>query len=147
MSRSWASEVGSDRARTDPATNGQPRGQVEPFAALAAVLAVGLAISLYAGVLAGADPGGSERTVAETALDRVSRHVSDGSVVAPDRIPQSPAVAPAGYEANVTLAVEGTEWRAGPTPPESADRASRRVTVRLAPGKVRPGRLTVVVWS
>lgn len=162
MSRSSASEAAPG---PKPAKSAAPpsRGQVEPFAALAAVLAVGLAISLYAGVLADAAPGASDRTVAETTLDRVARSASDGSVVVPDRIPEALAVTPDGYRVNVTLAAGGTTLRAGPTPPESADltqpesadptqpesadRATRRVSVRLAPGNVRPGRLTVVVWS
>lgn len=159
MSRSSASDgvSGSGRAgpgRTverrehrGPAESSRCRGQVEPFAALVAVLAVGLAISLYATVLSDADPGGSDRNVADIAVDRVYRNVSDGSVVEPGRIARAPAVAPAGYETNVTLAVGEATWRAGPSPPESAERASRRVNVRLAPGNVRPGRLTVVIWS
>lgn len=157
MSRSSASEVGLARTghnsvcapgrRSGSLEASGRRAQVEPFAALVAVLAVGLAISLYATVLSDADPGSSNREVAEITLDRVYRNVSDGSVVDPERIQGAPAVAPAGYEANVTLAVDRTTWQAGPSPPASAERASRRVTVRLGPGNVRPGRLTVVIWS
>ncbi len=123
------------------------RGQVEPFAALAAVFAVGLAVSLYATVLSDVDLGGSADGTAETTLNEVHRNVSEGNVVVPGKMEQAPTVPPTGYDANVTLTVGEETWRAGPVPPESASSASRQVSVRLAPGNVRPGRLTVVIWS
>ena len=154
MSRSSASE-GIERQGNWTGSPGRPshqkptrtRGQVEPIAALVAVFTVGLAISLYATALPDAGVGTPGDETAETTLSVVYRNISDGGVVRPQQVKLAPGVAPPGYDVNVTLAVAGETWLAGPVPPESARSASRRVSVRLAPGNVRPGRLTVVVWS
>lgn len=159
----------------EPAARGDgPNGQVEPTAALVALFAVCVGLSLYAGVLLDSLPGESERDVASTALDVVHDRVSTGGVVDPGSIGRATRVAPAGYRLNATLGVGNRRWHVGPTPPEDVseahtnarsnvdtnavadakpiadtrtDAATRPVSVRLEPGSVRPGRLTVVVWQ
>lgn len=122
------------------------RGQVEPLAAIVAVVAVGIGLSVYAGVLDASLPGPRERGVADATLGRVWAQISTGGVADPARLARGPAVAPGGYRTNVTLAAEGRTWRAGPEVPSRADAAERHASVRLAPGRVRPGRLRVAVW-
>ncbi|PSP76089.1 hypothetical protein BRC81_13900 [Halobacteriales archaeon QS_1_68_20] len=148
VSRSSASDGTGRRSAYGSDDRGAPsRGQVEPVVALAAVLAVGIAVSLYATALSDVAPGTGADGSAETTLDRVHRNVSDGNVVDPAAIRGAPGVPPPGYDANVTLTAAGETWQAGSTPPASAESASRRVSVRLGPGNVRPGRLRVVIWS
>lgn len=119
------------------------RGYVEPIAAIAAIFAVGVGLTLYSGVLAGTlDP--SDRTVAETALDDLRYGASERGVLDPVQVLLWEG--PAGWSSNVTLATEAGRWTRGPTPPEDAVRTTRRVGVRLGPSRIRPGRLTVVVW-
>jgi hypothetical protein len=123
------------------------RAQTEPLAALAALFAVCAAVTLYAGVLGDVTPR-SERDLASPTLDRVHDAVTTAGVAVPDRLAAAPADGPQGYRVAVTLTAEDREWRAGPTPPPGAtDAAVRSVGVRLAPGRVRAGRLGVVVWS
>lgn len=136
--------------------------QTEPLAALAAVAVVGIALALYAGAFEDAVPDAADRNVAQDAADRVERAVSDGGVVRPVRMlrgrnaagpwtgrngPNTSALAPDGYRLNVTLVVDGETTAVGPAAPAVADAASRRVSVRVGPGKVRPGRLEVRVWA
>lgn len=119
------------------------RGQTEPLAALAAVAAACLALSLYAGVVTdaiGEPPEGTDGT----ALDRAYRLLASGGVVAP---PLDVLDTATGFSrANVTLAAGPGRWSHGPVPPDGATPDSRRVSVRLGPGRVRPGLLRVVVW-
>ncbi|USZ75402.1 hypothetical protein NGM07_18460 [Halorussus vallis] len=134
------------------------RGQVEPLAALVAVFAVGVALSAYAGVVADALPN-PDRNVAGPTAERVRSAVERAGVVRPGRLPSGLRAAPDGYRTNLTLAVGGRAWHAGPSPPESVaasgradesarpDVAARTVSVRVAPGRIRPGRLRVVVWT
>jgi len=123
------------------------RAAVEPLAALAAVLAVGIGLSLYAGALSDAAPGPSDDRVAETTLHRIHAELADYGVVTPSAVEGVPDAGPGGYAVNVTLSTDGRTWRAGPEPPASAARATRRVPVRERPWRVTAGRLTVVVWS
>lgn len=119
------------------------RGYVEPVAAIAAVFAVAAGLTIYAGGLEAA-LGSSERPVAETVLDEIRTEGGSLGVVEPIEVTR--ARPPAGWQANVTLATRAGRWSHGPTPPADADRATARVAVRLGPGTVRPGRLTVEVW-
>lgn len=121
--------------------------QVEPLAALAAVLAVCIALSLYVGAvdstLVSLTP---ERSVAPTAADRlVATASSFGSIAVP--LGESVETArPAGYELNATVAADGTAWTAGPTPPAESECTRRRVSARTEPATVRPATLEVCVW-
>jgi hypothetical protein len=121
------------------------RGQVEPLAALAAVLAVSAGLALYGGVLDGTGPDRPDRRVADEVLDSLGR--GDGSVsLAPADLRRLEAVLPAGWEGNATLRTGAWHRSVGSAPPPGAVAASRPVGVSLAPGRVRPGRVTVEVW-
>lgn len=119
------------------------RAYVEPLAALASVFAVAVGLTVYAGALDEA-LGPTERSVAEPVLEELVRAASVDGVVDPDRL--AAADPPAGWTANVTLATPDGRWTRGPSPPASADRYRRQVAVRLGPGSIRPGQVTVVAW-
>lgn len=150
MSSSWTRESSTERGREASASdaNGRSdRAQTSPVAALAALFAVCAGVSLYATVLGGAIPV-VDRGVADPTLDRVRDGASDGGVVAPARLAEARDRGPAGRRLNVSLAADGREWHVGPAvPPRVTDRADRLVSVRLGPGRVEPGRLSVAVWS
>jgi hypothetical protein len=119
------------------------RGYVEPIAALAAVFAVAVGLTLYAGTLQSAtDRDG--RAVATTVLESLSQEGATLGVIRPNRLRLAPV--PAGWSANLTLVSPAGRWTAGGVPPDDARRASKRVAVRLDPGRVRPGRLRVAIW-
>lgn len=123
------------------------RAQVEPLAALAAVLAVCIGLSLYVGVFEAALVSLSpDRAVAPTAADRfVATASSFGSVSVP--IGDSAEKArPAGYELNATVIADGSAWTAGPTQPDESECVRRQVSVRSEPATVRPATLEVCVW-
>jgi hypothetical protein len=122
------------------------RGQVEPTAALVVLLAVCASVSTYATVLGGAGYE-AERDVATPTLERVVDRLAIGGVADPTRRRRAQRAGPAGYRVNVTLASGGRRWYAGPTPSADVDTAVRTLGVRLAPGRVRPGRVRVEVWS
>ena len=125
------------------------RGQVEPTAALVVVLAVCAAVSTYAVALEGVG-GGREREIASPTLDRVVDRLAVGGVADPRRRERARRSGPTGYRLNVTIAAAGRRWHAGPSPPgrrADTDTAARSVGVRLTPGRVRPGRVRVEVWS
>ncbi|AXG06504.1 hypothetical protein DU500_08760 [Haloplanus rubicundus] len=125
------------------------RGQVEPIAALVCLLAVCAAVSTYATALAGAGYE-TERDVATPTLDRVVDRLAAGGVAVPDRTERARRAGPAGYRLNVTVAAAGERWHAGPRPPgrrADTDTAGRTISVRLAPGRIRPGRVRVEVWA
>lgn len=122
------------------------RGQVEPLAALVAVVAVGIGLSVYTGALGAALPANQDGTARPTA-ERVERAVTVDGVVDPDRLAAGRAVVPADHEANVTLTAGTQEWHVGPRPPATARTSRLRVSVRTDPGVNRPGRLTVRVWT
>jgi hypothetical protein len=113
---------------------------------LVATAAVVSAVSLYALSLAGAVPGG-DRDRASPALRRVTAAVTDDGAVRPDALANATDALPAGHEGRVELRVDGQTRAVGPPAPPSASSASRPVAVRLAPGRVRPGRLEVWLWS
>ena len=124
------------------------RAQVEPLAALAAVLAVSLGLGIYTGALHAAIPVPEDRQHAPTALDAVADRVGDDTgVLAPESLPAATAVAPDGRRLNATLTADDRRWHLGPPIPAAAsDRASRRVPVRVVPNRTAVGRLRVVVW-
>ncbi|WP_363467435.1 DUF7285 family protein [Halogeometricum borinquense] len=126
----------------------QARAQTSPVAALAALFAVCAGLSLYVTVLGGSVPLLEDRAVADPTLDRVHDVIDDGGVVDAERLPDAMTRGPDGRRLNVTLTASDDVWTVGPAvPQEATDRASRLVSVRLSPGQVEPGRLTVVVWS
>ncbi|SDZ88360.1 hypothetical protein SAMN04488065_0992 [Haloplanus vescus] len=126
------------------------RGQVEPTAALVVLLAVCSAVSTYAVALDGAGMA-ERRNLASPTLDRVTDRLVTGGVAHTERLDRAQDAGPSGYRCRVTIAAAGERWSAGPTPPsrrrEVVDTAVRRLGVRLAPGRVRPGRVRVVVWT
>jgi hypothetical protein len=112
-------------------------------------LAVCVAVSTYATALVGAGYE-ADRNVAAPTLDRVVDRLATGGVADPGRRERARHAGPAGYRLNVTLAAAGQRWSVGPTPPSSrtdADTAAHSLGVRLAPGRIRPGRVRVEVWS
>ena len=124
------------------------RGQVEPVPALVAVLAVCLALGAYASVRGTALPGLGHGAPTDAVLADASDAATDAdsAVVSPDDLTAA-GVAPDGFRVAVTLTAGDREWTAGAEPPDGAASASERVPVRVAPGRVRPGRLTVEVWQ
>lgn len=129
-------------SRREPARR---RGQTEPLAALVALFAVCAGVSLYATVLGGVAPA-ADRDLADPALERVRDAASEGGAVRPCALSTAVDAGPDGRRLNATLSAGDRRWSVGPTPPARADRASRAASVRLAPGRVRPGRLSVRVW-
>jgi hypothetical protein len=121
------------------------RGQTE-LSALVAVFAVCVALALYAGVVGDALPVPERSRSAEQAADRAADLASVDGSVRPDRLPRSNDAAPAGGHANVTLAAAGRRWQVGPPAPGNATSATRRVSVRLGPGRIRSGQLRARVW-
>ncbi|MBV0901473.1 DUF7285 family protein [Haloarcula salina] len=124
------------------------RATTEPLAALVAVFAVGVGLSLYAGVLDEAfGTMNQDRSVAAPTADAVEQRLSSAGIVDPARTNAALDAVPAGYRGNVTVTVDdGGRWSTGPTPPSGADSDTRTVSVRMAPGTVRRGRLRVRVW-
>lgn len=122
------------------------RAQVEPLAALAALFAVSVGLSLYGVVLVDAGHP-TDRNLAEPTLDAVDDAVTAGAVTRPARLDQASDQAPTGARLNVTLSTETDRWTVGPAPSHPrVDRATKRVSVRLGPGRIRVGSLRVVVW-
>lgn len=124
------------------------RAQVEPVAAVVAVLALCLAVAAYGVVSAGVLPERGASAPAEQVLDdAVEAATPSGSVVvSPSRL--AGGVAPTGYVARLRLVAGERTWTAGSDdPPPEAESATRRVPVRVPSGDVQPGRLTVAVWQ
>lgn len=121
------------------------RGQIEPLAAIAAVFAVVVALSMYAGALDDALTDSDRRDVSRSTVESVASELERHGVVDPARL-DALSSGPDGYRLNVTLLADDRQWAVGPTPPETAQQATERVSVRLRPTTVRPGRLLVRVW-
>lgn len=121
------------------------RGQVEPLAALAALFAVSVGLSTYALVIADTS-GPTDRDVARPALAAVHDQVTVQGAVLPARLGRALDHGPAGTRLNVSLTTRDERWAVGPPTAAHGDRASRRVSVRLGPGRVRAGSLQVVAW-
>ncbi|WP_128477984.1 DUF7285 family protein [Halorussus pelagicus] len=122
------------------------RAQVEPLAALVAVFVVGVALTAYTGVLDATIPT-PDRNVADPTVERANRALTETGIADPEALAAGLRAGPDGYRLNLTLQAAGQSWHAGPTPPPSADDAALAVSVRIAPGSVRPGRLRAEVWS
>ncbi|MDT3436179.1 hypothetical protein [Haloarcula sp. 1CSR25-25] len=124
------------------------RGTTEPLAALVAVAAVGLGLALYAGVLDDAFGAlDDDRNIATPTTDAVERRLSTAGIVQPERLDAALQVVPADYHGNLTIAATtGERWTAGRGPPGGVDTERRTVSVRVGPGAVRRGTLTVRVW-
>ncbi|WP_336336940.1 DUF7285 family protein [Haloarcula brevis] len=124
------------------------RATTEPVAALVAVFAVGLGLALYAGVID--DAFGTlddDRNVATPTADAVEGRLSTAGVVQPARLGDALGAVPARYRGNATItATTGDRWAVGREPPSGADTETRTVSVRVGPGAVRRGTLTVRVW-
>lgn len=142
MSRSSTRVI---RANGAIRVNRANRGLVEPLAALAALFAVCVGLSTYAVVLAGVDAP-TDRDIAGPALATVHDDVTVRGVVDPARLGSALDNTPTGYRLHVSVRTDERQWAVGPPAPSRGDRASRRVSVRLGPGRVRAGRLQVVVW-
>jgi hypothetical protein len=102
-------------------------------------------LSLYPLVLVDAGRP-ADRDLAGPTLAAVEDAVSHRGVVPPDRLDRATAHAPSDHALNVTLTTDDRRWAVGPLPGAAGDRASRVVSVRLGPGRVRLGTLRVVVW-
>lgn len=117
------------------------------MAALAAVFAIGVGLSLYVGVLDATLPElTTERRMAVVAADRLLAEASAFGSLGPQLEEPARAARPTGHELNVTLRSDGTTWTAGSPRRSAADCVTRRVSVDVAPGRVRPGRLEVCTW-
>ncbi|WP_440008819.1 DUF7285 family protein [Halomicrococcus sp. SG-WS-1] len=121
------------------------RGQTEPLVALVAVFAVAVGLATYAGTLSSALPE-AERNHARDVLPEVEAAATTNGVVDPATLRSALAAGPDGPSLAVTLSTAGERWHAGPEAPPDAETASTTVSVRVAPGAVRPGRLQVAVW-
>lgn len=125
------------------------RAATEPLVAIVAVFAVAVGLTTYAGLYDGALPGETERDVASPTLQRAYAALAPAGVVEPDRLSLDTLAAfdgPEGYRVRVSVTTGGDEWHVGPDAPHGADTAFRLVTVRVAPGVNRPGKLGVAVW-
>jgi hypothetical protein len=125
------------------------RGGVEPFAALAAVLAISAGITIYAHSVGQALPkqADDDRRTPRIALERAYDRVQQTGIVHPSRLPSATDALPVHLRANVTLRTEGHSWSVGPTPPGSVRAARRSVGVRTGSGQIKPGTLTVKLWE
>ncbi|WP_338727718.1 hypothetical protein [Haladaptatus sp. DJG-WS-42] len=121
------------------------RGQLDPVPALIAVVVVGLGMSLYAGVVTDFLP--SQQVNPTPTLHQMSAQLQTNGVVEPETLTDLDSVGPAGYETNVTLETAAERWTRGPTPPTNAVTARARVSIRVAPGCINPGWLTVRMWQ
>lgn len=143
------------------------RAQTEPIAGLLAVIFIALAFSFYTGVTADLLPGQSDRNVEEGLTETVWPQIeTDGaydngtlntvSVIDRSTLPRAYYV-----YVNVTM-LNSSGWvelnevvytpnpSTGPIsmdPPEKADLTSRPIPIRMAPGNIRTGRLTIAVWK
>ena len=152
MQRSWGerpsspSGSGVGRLCSGGRSDRCPRGQVEPLAALAAILAVGAALAIYGGVLADVRDRGDDRETVEIALENAADELTVAGVARPGYLSRAIGAAPEGWRMNVTLRGDGTVRQGGPEPPTDAERASRPIGVRTEPGRVGAGELRVVLW-
>ncbi|WP_332898328.1 DUF7285 family protein [Haladaptatus sp. CMSO5] len=121
------------------------RAQLDPVPALIAVVVVGLGMSLYAGVVTDFLP--NHQVNPTPTLHHLSAHMQTNGVVEPGRLHRLDSVGPAGYETNATLEAGGKRWSRGPTAPADAATARERVSIRVAPGRINLGWLTVRLWQ
>ena len=123
------------------------RAQTEPLAALVAVFALGVGLSLYVGVLDSTFVALSEDSeITPTAAEKLTSEASSFGTVQPPIDDAVAAAKPNGYRMNATLRSDGTRWTGGPPHDPASDCVQRSVSVRTAPGTVRPGRRELCVW-
>ena len=124
------------------------RATTEPLVVLVAVFAVTLGVTLYAGVVDEAfGTLDDDRNIATPSADAVEQRLSSAGVVRPGGLNSALDAVPADYHVNVTItATTGERWSGGRESPSNADTETRTVSVRVGPGTVRRGRLTVRVW-
>ncbi len=122
------------------------RGQVEPLAVLAALLAISAALVVYAGALGDAVPEKPDSKTPQMIHDRIQQNISSTGVVHPGRLGASLERVPSSWSANATLVTEHNRWTSGPDPPGDAERVRSRVSVALGPDRIQPGQFRVVVW-
>lgn len=134
------------------------RGQTEPLVALVAVFAITVGLVAYAGVFESVVPNSSNHDIARPTLGRAYSSLAPAGVVDPKRFDSLDLAGPDGYQVQIILTVEGTTRQTGPPVPTKADRskeedrkihvdrATRSVSVRLRPGVIRSGELTVIAW-
>ena len=126
------------------------RGQVEPIAALVALLAVGVGLSLYAGAIASVDATTESRETADVVLDRVHDEITVAGVSHPDRLAVPADIPISDRRVGVGLFTREGRWLAGkrnasrPYPPDVTV-VERTVSVRIAPGEQVRGELRAVV--
>ncbi|WP_266076019.1 DUF7285 family protein [Haladaptatus caseinilyticus] len=127
------------------------KGQTQPLAAIIAVFAVCVGLVTYTGVLGDATPN-PERNIASTILSDVREIASSNGVVEPRKLSDGMQSKPDGKRLNISLSLRsrsGTtvnRWHVGPPVPANADTAETVVSVRTAPGRIRPARLHIGVW-
>ncbi|MHC3437320.1 DUF7285 family protein [Natrialbaceae archaeon A-gly3] len=143
------------------------RGQTEPLAAIAAVMAVVIGLTMYAGYVTERYPGTSDRAVEGVTLERIWNDVGSDGLFDERRDDLSGVThgLPDGYNVYVEITTDelqdpetvaklyvdadGTTRTETPDPPDDARTASRPIGLQLAddPGNVNTGTLRVVVWS
>jgi len=142
------------------------RGQTEPLAALVAIALVCTAITLYTGFYGEVvEAVGQDRALGDVTAERVRVAIGENGIYDSDddlRTRIEASTIPQGATVDVTVTYIGDDGRmetagAGTfdargdvirtDPPASADRFERSVPIRVRPGDVMPGTLTVVVWS
>lgn len=123
------------------------RAQTEPIAALVAVFALGVGLSLYAGVLDSTLPSLTDDSeLTPIATEKLVTESSSFGIVDPPIEDAVAAARPTGHAMNATLRSGSSSWRGGPPDVEGSDCVIREVSVRTAPGIVRPGDLEVCLW-
>lgn len=144
------------------------RGQVEPIAALLAVVVIAIALTMYGTALLEILPGQEERSVTDPTLRNVWEQIRDSGVYESGALSGPSAVdrrvLPERYNVyiNVTrlrtdgslIEVDELVFDADPSegtivmdPPEAASVVSRPIPVRVSPGRVVGGTLHVAVWK
>lgn len=128
------------------------RGQTSPLPALIALVAVCSGVTLYVGAHATVNLDSPDQSPADSAVDQLAEALTADGPAETDALNDSDTLAaidpvPDGYNYRTTIEIDDQRIHAGPEPPSDADRATRRVPVESTPGTVRPGRLTVEVWS
>jgi hypothetical protein len=120
---------------------------VEPLAALVAVFALGVGLSLYVGVLDSTVAIATDDTeLTPAATDALENEASSFGVIRPPIENAVERAQPSGRALNASLRTERSTWHGGPPRDGSMDCETRSVSVRTAPGRVRPGRLEVCTW-
>ena len=123
------------------------RAQTEPIAAMAAVFALGVGLSLYVGVLDATLPAlSTDRELAPAAADRLEANASTFGALTPPLSGSVEAARPTGHRLNAAVRTDAGRWTGGPPRPPAPECVERRVPVRVAPGRVRPGVMEVCVW-